>query len=160
MKATELENWAAFEQTLKELRASQGEHASPLVFRGQGNSEWSLATTLERNGQEAMSFSDFYRLISARVRPAVETFTGANWDVSESSNELAESFADVELFTFHRFPQLPCNGTWSTYAITVSPRRCSTGRTLPTSRRFSLSGMRSLRLEKDQSTSIVKRRQE
>jgi hypothetical protein len=70
-------DWQEFERWVAELRAELGtESASPLLFRGQGNSEWLLKTTLERNRQDDMSFNDFYRLISARVGPTVSTFTG------------------------------------------------------------------------------------
>jgi FRG domain len=70
-------DWQEFELWLGGLRAELGNMpASPLLFRGQGDSEWSLETTLERNGQENMSFGDFYRLITARIGPAVSTFTG------------------------------------------------------------------------------------
>jgi hypothetical protein len=39
-------------------------------------SEWQLSTTLERAGCEGMSFAAYYQRAVARVRPAVETFTG------------------------------------------------------------------------------------
>ena len=69
-----------FEQWLSELRADFGKKSSssPLLYRGQGNSQWTLTTTLERSGQEGMSFADFYELITARIGPAVETFTGVS----------------------------------------------------------------------------------
>jgi hypothetical protein len=69
--------WQEFELWLAGLHAEhENLQASPLLFRGQSDSEWSLGTTLERNRQENMSFSDFYRLITARIGPAVSTFTG------------------------------------------------------------------------------------
>ena len=90
-------DWKAFEQWLSELRADFGKKSSssPLLYRGQGNSQWTLTTTLERSGQEGMSFADFYELITARIGPAVETFTGVSVPVYDP--ELWKTFNDPEL---------------------------------------------------------------
>ena len=98
-------DWETFEQqALKKLHSTLGKRAATLLFRGQGNSEWPLTTTLERAGQEGMGLSDFYRLIASRIRPAVETFTGVTWDVDEYSEDIEKSFFDIELFSLRRFP--------------------------------------------------------
>ena len=100
-------NWEDFEKWLKKLRADYGtKQSSPLLFRGQGNSDWHLETTLERNGQERMSFSAFYELIAAAIRPAVATFTGES--APEYDREIAQRFLDPELLILPpRFPDLP-----------------------------------------------------
>ncbi len=54
-----------------------------------------------------MGFGDFYRLITSRVRPAVETFTGVTWDVDEYGDTVESSFRDIELLSLRRFPPLP-----------------------------------------------------
>jgi hypothetical protein len=93
MEAKEMADWETFEQNLKELRAEFGNKlSSPLLFRGQGNSEWPLTTTLERSGQERMLFSDFYELIISSIGPAVETFTGVS--IPEYDQELWRKFVD------------------------------------------------------------------
>jgi hypothetical protein len=95
-ETTSVADWETFEAKLKELRAEYGNKvSSPLLFRGQGNSEWSLATTLERSGQPNMLFRDFYRLITARIGPQVETFAGVN--VPEYDPRYCEQFMDPEL---------------------------------------------------------------
>ena len=83
MDANESPDWETFEQKLKELRAQYGQNQfSPSLFRGQGNSEWGLTTTLERYGPSDMRFSNFYRLI-CRSCPAIETFTGLSWNLPD-----------------------------------------------------------------------------
>jgi hypothetical protein len=89
-------NWEAFEQWLKNLRSThEAKPRSPLLFRGQANSEWRLTTTLERSGQGRMLFDDFYELIIMRIGPAVETFTGVSVPVYDP--ELAKTFDHPEL---------------------------------------------------------------
>ena len=60
MSDIELPNWEAFEQKLKEIRAAVRDPSS-LLFRGQGDREWPLATTLDRCGAGDMLFSDYHR---------------------------------------------------------------------------------------------------
>jgi FRG domain-containing protein len=102
-----LRDWETFEETLKKLRAEYGKkQSSPLLFRGQGNSEWPLATTLERSGQTRMLFLDFYRLICAGIGPRVETFTGVG--VPAYDSKFCEKFLDPELLLpFSSFPPEP-----------------------------------------------------
>lgn len=78
----DLPNWEAFRDELQELRSKYDKPESPLLFRGQSNSELQLTTTLERAGCDGMSFENYFLLVS-RIRPAVETFTGVKWDVPD-----------------------------------------------------------------------------
>jgi hypothetical protein len=90
-------NWAEFPQQIKELRAQCGDKpSSPLLFRGQRNSNFRLETTLERNVQGRMSFRAFYELIT-RIGPAVETYTEC--DVPKYDHELLNTFNNPELFS-------------------------------------------------------------
>jgi hypothetical protein len=101
-------DWDAFEPWLKGLRAELGGRpSSPLLFRGQANYEWPLKTTLERNGHSNMSFREFYRLITARIGPAVQTFAGVS--VPEYDPVFADTFGDLELFSpgTGKFPSVP-----------------------------------------------------
>ena len=106
-KANAVPDWETFEEKLKNLREAFGKkQSSPLLFRGQGNSEWPLATTLERSGQTGMPFRDFYRLMTARIGPAVETFTGVG--VPEYDPELCKTFENPELLLLPGgFPPVP-----------------------------------------------------
>lgn len=109
MDAIELSSWTEFEGQLAKLRNELGKrassliHASPLLFRGQEDAEFSLITTLERMGCEGMSLSRYNRLM-LRIKPAVETFTGTIWTAPEYSDEGERSFHDSELISLHRFP--------------------------------------------------------
>jgi hypothetical protein len=74
MDAIEIPDWKTFEQRIGELREQYTKESSPLLFRGQANSEWPLTTTLERNGAPHMLFREYYDLICASMRPEVRTF--------------------------------------------------------------------------------------
>ncbi len=76
MEVIDLPNWEAFEQKVKELRSEHTKESSPLLFRGQGNFNWTLRTTLERNGAQHMLFREYYALICASMGPEVRTFAG------------------------------------------------------------------------------------
>ncbi len=106
MNANKVLNWEAFEGKIEELRSKYGTRSSPLLFRGQGNSEWPLTTTLDRSGEGSMMFRDYYRLICARISPAVKTFAGV--DVPEYDREVLNTFSDRELLIIPgQFPPIP-----------------------------------------------------
>jgi len=96
-------DWKTFEQRIKALRETHRKESSPLLFRGQGNSDWLLTTTLERSGARNMLFSEYYRLICASIGPEVKTFAGV--DVPEYRPS-EENFSDIELLSLHRFPSI------------------------------------------------------
>lgn len=80
MHEIDVQNWQEFETKLGELRQH---YAAPrtLLFRGLGDSTWSLTTTLERHSNVEMSFSDYYRIIAV-AQPQIETFTNQTWDIA------------------------------------------------------------------------------
>lgn len=78
MEVIEIPDWETFEQRVRELRKEHTKETSPLLFRGQGNSNWRLTTTLERSGGEQMLFSEYYELICAGMGPEVRTFAGVD----------------------------------------------------------------------------------
>src|SRR5205823_4027097 len=104
MKAFETPDWETFQQKVAELRAEFGQkESSPLLFRGQGNSDWPLTTTLERSGASGMLFSHYYQLICASIAPDVKTFTGV--DIGEYSPDYAtKTFLDRQLLWDGQFP--------------------------------------------------------
>jgi hypothetical protein len=105
-KGKDLPNWEAFEGEVAALRSELGSGASPLLFRGQNNSEFPLSTTLERAGCERMAIRDYYRLIVSRVKPAIETFTGRSWQMPDYSIQLHDQFDDINFLSDQRFPSV------------------------------------------------------
>jgi hypothetical protein len=102
----DLPNWESFHEEIQKLRTKYDNPNSPLLFRGQGNSEQRLTTTLERAGCEGMSFDNYYVLVS-RIRPALETFTGVKWDVPDHGMEISISFRDIRMFSLNlSFPEV------------------------------------------------------
>jgi hypothetical protein len=109
VNAKDLRHWNELEDEIDQLEAKYG--ADRLLFRGVGDSSWTLATTLERAGCQNTPFSEYCRLIAFNIKPALETFTGHEWNVPEMSTEtLAPGepfFLDRELLSLHKFPSQP-----------------------------------------------------
>jgi hypothetical protein len=105
MQTKDLPDWAAFEEEIRTLRAGTERPFSPLLFRGQNDSDLRLRTTLERKGCDGMSFIEYYRLVVTRIMPAVETFTGTIWNVPDFGPEIEKAFReDRELLGLRTFP--------------------------------------------------------
>ena len=81
--------WEDFERELKRIRAV-GTPNSPLIYRGQGNAKRTLRTTLERAGEGAMLFQDYYELICG-IGPEIATFAGLH--VPEYDSKVVASFS-------------------------------------------------------------------
>jgi len=86
----DLEDWDHFVHTLSDLRGEHAElqasapdaHVSELLFRGQGNSEWKLSSTLERYLRGLPSVMYYYRSIWT-VKPEIEAYTQQHWDLAK-----------------------------------------------------------------------------
>jgi hypothetical protein len=140
MKVIDVSDWKTFEQTVQELRDEYDKDSSPLLFRGQGNSEWDLATTLDRNTywtvtdtpnknvMYGMTLLDYYDLITGGVGPEVKTFSGV--DVPDREQKVADSFFQRDLL--YRFPSVFPDMQlyrYMAYLVTSHFRHlCSTGR--------------------------------
>lgn len=90
--------WTDCELKLHEIRTGLTGATSPVLFRGQGDSTWSLQTTLERAGKSGMFFADYFRLITGAVRPAVETLTGNTWEGIDYDLDVEVSFRHNDAF--------------------------------------------------------------
>ena len=96
-RTVHLDTWEEFGAKLKELRKERGPHSSELLFRGQGNFDWKLLTTLDRSpARREMSFQDYYESIY-RAKPAIESYTGKSWDIPDP-HEVVSLTARVEPF--------------------------------------------------------------
>lgn len=56
--------------------------ATRILFRGQADSAWPLATTLERASAVPESMFSYYRRL-ARCRPVIETMLDSEWDIPD-----------------------------------------------------------------------------
>ena len=128
MLTIDVDNWEQFEDQLRELQEQYPKRGS-LLFRGLDDHSFTLSTTLERQGQQGMSFLQYYRLISV-VKPQIESFVGTKWDVRtypEYRKWLRPIKHGIELFTeiqaygymvylrHHGFPSLLLDWTASPY---------------------------------------------
>jgi hypothetical protein len=101
-QVVELKSWSEFDEKInwlktykKECEVSWDKNLEEPLFRGHGNSDWPLQTTLERSfpldrSDSTLSLLSYYRKVSA-ARPAVETLTNRLW---------------VDLPEFHVFQKL------------------------------------------------------
>lgn len=85
MKHKDLDYWEDFENEITDLEVNRAKGAAKgtyFLFRGQGNEDWHLKTTLERKAKIPWSFSQYFRLIS-RAQPQIETFTKLHWQIED-----------------------------------------------------------------------------
>lgn len=78
---------ATWEKCLRRLDGIQKNYSDDVKgvwFRGHANADWPLTTTLERrlNPDQAFSFDRYYSLVR-RIRPAIETYTDAIWNMTD-----------------------------------------------------------------------------
>jgi hypothetical protein len=88
MAEVTLRSWDEFPLALDQLAKSQaakeaanGRKLNEPLFRGLGNSEWTLETTLERSvdASSTETLVSYYQRI-ARSKPVVESLTNRSWD--------------------------------------------------------------------------------
>lgn len=101
MKNVELASWAEFSERVFEIRrarerlqASEGRAFSAPLFRGLGDSDWGLETTLERAfplelSEEIRDLPTYYNHIY-RSKSSVETLTDADWGDLPDPPEVVE----------------------------------------------------------------------
>ena len=70
-----VDTWEECHAKIQDIKREHPKTASKLLFRGQSDSEWKLATTLERRSSQTFNFIDYYRL-ALRIRPEIETESG------------------------------------------------------------------------------------
>lgn len=99
--------WEEFELKVRDLREIHTSRRifSPLLFRGQGDADWPLLTTLERRKKD-MLFRDYYSVIS-RIKSPIEAYTKERWDIGDvgSVMQLLEDYDSLHLELINRnFP--------------------------------------------------------
>jgi len=92
METKDLDSWAEFPDAIREIRdryaqreleLPDGSTASlpvDIVFRGQGNSDWSLDTTLERTSDWPYSIITYMERATS-VHNAIESISDRKWDI-------------------------------------------------------------------------------
>jgi hypothetical protein len=105
MLTIDVEDWASFENRLREIRQAEvsAGHTTDFLFRGVSDSILPLATTLERRGREGVRISDYYRLIF-RVKSQIESFTGMAWEI-EKPPDVAKALQEYDTWNLHQFPE-------------------------------------------------------
>ena len=99
----DFDSWEEFEaearSRLNEHRAFQG-----LLFRGQSDANWPLATTLERRLGRAPRVVEYYQVVLA-MKSEVETLTGHTWS-TKGRDEIEMAFREYDsgslFFTYQR----------------------------------------------------------
>jgi hypothetical protein len=125
-------NWEEFAERLKEIQEAEKSRgrSADFLYRGLGDSDWSLETTLERDGHEEMAVSAYYVVIS-RAKPSIESLTSMKWTLAEfpeidASLRLPDTwnlrvFPDSETYSYmihlrhHGFPSPLLDWTRSPY---------------------------------------------
>lgn len=88
-----LESWQRFDaemsgvfELFERTKARTEEYVSEPLFRGQADSRWRLATTLERFSAKQHSISEYYRKVVSIVAREVTSYTGKPWPVPDPGN--------------------------------------------------------------------------
>ena len=101
MQEIDIKTWEEFEDQISRRLARQTAKSSCVsgyLFRGQSDSAWTLATTLERFTNRLLTMEEYYRIL-LKAKPQIETFTGATWnempDLSEYMKSIGNGFSPV-----------------------------------------------------------------
>jgi hypothetical protein len=90
MKAIKLRSWSAFDDHIKRVRREYGldvrrldsgdtfERPVKILFRGQEDAKWKLATTLERRSSQEFHIAKYYAYVDKTVAE-VESLSGSKW---------------------------------------------------------------------------------
>lgn len=111
MEQIDLNSWNEFKSTIDDIRRKYGYHEytigddqiykskNTVLFRGQGNAEWQLQTTLERKVSPAFSVTQ-YIIKSTHILHELESYTANNWNLSDLP-DLEKEIRQDQLFGFH-----------------------------------------------------------
>lgn len=96
METLDLDSWAEFPAAIEDIKAKYGtfridKHTSSnsILYRGQGNVEWPLTTTLERVSDKEWSFISYLELIH-RCLPQIESYFDRSWNIQPNWPEVEQ----------------------------------------------------------------------
>jgi hypothetical protein len=117
METCEMKNWEEFEEERRSLESQRaaleskgrGNYVSPVLFRGQGSSDWKLETTWERYrpNPPSNSVGYYYRGIFL-AKPQIESSTERRWEIP-TCDEFLKQLNQQECPTL---PELPGYDFW------------------------------------------------
>src|SRR5258707_535930 len=103
MKKVSLAVWEDFEERVAVLsrerakrKQATGDYISEYLYRGQSDSSWRLETTLERYTGRLLPLEEYYQIVSA-MKPQIETYTGARWEIPSPQEYAKRLSADGRL---------------------------------------------------------------
>ncbi len=115
MKTIRPRTWKGFIKAIDDIRSEYGvyrrildsgetyERNNNILFRGQSNQAWPLATTLERKTNKPYHVAKYMHLVKRAVSE-IESFTGASWNTSSYPDLEKEIEDNQDVFSVH----LPC----------------------------------------------------
>lgn len=101
METIDLESWAAYKVTIEELQkraAKEQRLLTPIVYRGQSDSEWKLETTLERAGKKGELASN-YHISALMAHKRLGNIIERQWPVDENLDWSGE----YPIFKLHNY---------------------------------------------------------
>ena len=93
--------WEEFEQKASAFDDPNRKLWDEVWFRGQADAQWPLLTTLERRSKKVSTVRMYLSLIR-EIKPAIETFTGAEFQMLKSP-EIEERCRQYDLFHMFLF---------------------------------------------------------
>ncbi len=128
MEVVHANSWKEFESEIEEVQQFRDEkrqekhplYVSEVLFRGQADESWGLSTTLERFTDSPISLKKYHNYLE-RIKSAIETYTGREWNLGTSDDLDLEYFANwpgypMMIYTRHHgFPSPLLDWTLSPY---------------------------------------------
>src|SRR3954468_23368334 len=77
----EVSTWRDCLEAISRIQKDYNDDLNGVWFRGHASANWNLTTTLERRVQQRVSFTDYYNKTIRRIKPAIDSYTDAAWEM-------------------------------------------------------------------------------
>lgn len=102
----EVKSWQECLDQLDKIELETAEAPTPLLYRGQSDSNWDLKTSLERRcPNRSFGLSEYYRIILS-IAPEIRAFTSLNWELPDSGIALEEWVRDYDIRSLKAYDYL------------------------------------------------------